>query len=61
MSKKNAAKAGSRKPFGIEFLVDVPEVETIKVNGGAKLSGPPRFHTMYVSLRSKAFPHGDHG
>ncbi len=60
-------------PFGIEHLVDVPDAEAERVNGGFFARGPgwripirfpgggPVLHTNYISVPSKAFPTGDHG
>jgi hypothetical protein len=69
--KKNEKK--SLKPFGIEHLVEVPDAEAQRVNGGRRGRNPaptpppvvnpggPIFHTNYISLPSGAHPTGDHG
>ncbi|HZU98914.1 MAG TPA: hypothetical protein VFF73_19560 [Planctomycetota bacterium] len=62
------------KPFGLEHLVDVPDAEAERVNGGFFVRGPigrpplpirhprgPILHTNYISVPSTAFPTGDHG
>ena len=66
----------SFRPFGLEFLVEVTDVEAQKVNGGrhhrrkhhhhpapAPTPPPPGggLQTMHVSLPQPAFPTGDHG
>jgi hypothetical protein len=64
----------AKKPFGLEFLVEVPEAETKTVNGGILPVGrgggfgfhfgppPPVLHTNFISMViGGPFPHGDHG
>jgi hypothetical protein len=66
--RKNEMK--SLKPFGIEHLVEVPDAEAQRVNGGRRgrhhhppvvNPGGPILHTNYISLPSAAHPTGDHG
>jgi hypothetical protein len=51
------------RPFGLEFLTEVPTAQLARINGGRrhhKKHGPV-YTTEHVSMPQPAFPTGDSG